>query len=99
MWWRSSKTALPPDHQDRERARDGRPSRRPATRRRRRRGSALVAHGEDVIRLAVERDRSRAVHRLEVLLDNETRRTLFLDDGERSVALRTECLHGRRVEG
>src|SRR6202035_1140876 len=38
----------------------------------RRRRSTLLAHRQDVIRLAVERDRSGAIHRLKILLDLET---------------------------
>src|ERR1700680_2890006 len=51
-------------------------------------------------RLAVKRDRARAVRRpgLQVLLDLETRRALLLDDGHRTVALSAERFHRRRVE-
>ena len=40
----------------------------------------LLAHGQDVARLAIERDGARPVHGLEVLLDNELGGALFLDD-------------------
>src|SRR5689334_25347005 len=51
-------------------------------------------------RLAVERDRARAVARprLQVLLHLETRRALLFDNGHRAVALRAERLHRLRVE-
>src|SRR6185295_15507076 len=68
-------------------------------RRRWRRG--LRCHREQMTRLAVKRDRARAVRRpgLQVLLDLETRRALLLDDGHRAVALRAERFHRRRIEG
>src|ERR1019366_8983605 len=58
----------------------------PATPARRwwRRRPTLLAHRQDVVSLAVERDRSGAIHRLKILLALETRRTLLLDDGQRA---------------
>src|ERR1017187_10291586 len=72
----------------------------PATPARRwwRRRPTLLAHRQDVVSLAVERDRSGAIHRLKILLDLETRRTLLLDDGQRAVAVRAEGFLRRRVE-
>jgi hypothetical protein len=66
--------------------------------RRERRG--LRCHREQMARLAVERDGAGAVRRpgLQVLLDVEARRTFFLDDGHRAVALRGERFHRCRVE-
>src|SRR5947199_9166871 len=87
------------NHKNRKRARYGRglgPAASAGWRRRRR--SALLAHREEVVRLAVERDRPRSVHRLKVLLHLETRRALLLDDGQRAVAMRSEGFHRRRVE-
>src|SRR6476659_4296739 len=68
-----------------------RPARRPPD---------LRCHREEMARLAVERDRARAIRRprLQVLLHLETRRALLLDDGHRAVALRAECFHRRRTE-
>src|SRR5450759_4901530 len=65
---------------------------------RRRCRPALNAHGQDVVRLAVERQRSGTHHRLEILLDLETRRALLLDDGHRAIAMRAEGFHRHRVE-
>src|ERR1035438_2219280 len=56
-------------------------------RRCRRRRPTLLAHREDVVRLAVERDCSGAIHRVEILLHLETRRALLLHDGQRAVAM------------
>src|SRR3954471_23120874 len=69
--------------------------------RRRRRWGNLRCHREEMARLAVERNRSRAVRWpcLQVLLYLKARRTVLFDDGHRTVALRAEGFHGRRVEG
>ncbi len=89
-----------PDHQNRERTRDrGGPVHRPPSGGWRRwRRPSLLAHRQDVVRLAVERDRSGAIHRLQILLDLETRRALLLDDSQRAVAMRAEGFHRRRIE-
>ena len=96
------------DHDDREGTRDRSAAasaaaacrRRRPRRRRRRRRPDLRCHREEMARLAVERDRARAVRwpRLQVLLHLETRRALLLDDRHRAVALRAERFHRRRVE-
>src|SRR4029077_8927756 len=67
---------------------------------RRRWRPGLRSHRERMARLAVKRDGARAVRGpgLQVLLDVETRRALFLDDGHRAVALRAERFLRRRVE-
>src|SRR5579864_5943783 len=63
------------DHQDCKRAGNRCPLWPSASPRRwRRRGPALLTHGEKMVRLAVERDRSSAVHRIKVLLRSEERR-------------------------
>ena len=59
---------------------------------------ALIAHGEDVARLAVQSDRSGAVHRVEILFDFETRGTLLLNDGQSTVAVCAESFHRSGVE-
>src|SRR6516164_6957030 len=69
-----------------------------AARRWGRRRSTLLAHGQDVIGLAIEGDGSGAIHRLKILLDIETRWTLFLDDRQGAVAVRAEGFHRRGVE-
>src|SRR5213594_1433995 len=60
--------------------------------------SALIAHCEDVVRFAVEGDRSGAVHRRQILLNLERRRVLLLNDGQCTVAMCAECFHRRRIE-
>ena len=51
-----------------------------------------------MVGLAVERDRSCTVHRLEILLDLETRGTVLLDDRQRAIAMSAESLHRGWVE-
>src|SRR4029079_18424309 len=78
---------------------DDRPSSAAAAGRRiRRRGAALDTHHVDSAGLRIERQRSRAIHRLKILLDLEAGRGLFLDDVERAVPLRAEGFHRLRVE-
>src|SRR5450755_4435200 len=55
--------------------------------------ATLLRHGEQVARLAVERHGAGAIHRFQVLLDIETGRALFLDDGHRAVAMCAERFH------
>jgi hypothetical protein len=87
------------DHQDCKRTGNRRPLWPPASPRRwRRRGPALLTHGEEMVRLAVERDRSSAVHRIKVLLHLETSRALLLNDSQGAVSMGTEGFHSRRVE-
>src|SRR5205814_5872550 len=55
-------------------------------------------HQQDMVGLAVERESLRARHGLQSLLDGKTCRTIFLDDGQCAVHLRTEGLHGGGIE-
>ena len=55
--------------------------------------STLIAHREDVICFTVESDRTRAIHRLQILLDLETRWAVLFDDGQRTIALRAVSFH------
>src|SRR5580700_8280415 len=87
------------DHQDRERAWNRRRTLRATSAGGCRRGrSTLIAHREDVVRLAVERDCPSAIHRLQILFHLEAGRAILLDDGQRAVALSAKDLHGRWVE-
>src|SRR5665213_4233307 len=58
----------------------------------------LIGHREDVIRLAVECNRAREIHRVQILLDLKTGRAVFLDDGQRTVAMRAIGFHPCRIE-
>src|SRR5215475_6627216 len=91
--------SLLPYHHDRERTRNRR--RAPAASARLRvRWSrpALLAHGQNVARLGVQRDCARPVHSLEILLDRELRRAFLLHHCQRPVSVSAECFHGRRVK-
>src|SRR6266436_1801033 len=48
--------------------------------------------------LAVERNRSRAIHGIQVLFDFESCRTLLLNNGKRAVAVSAESFHRLGVE-
>src|ERR1019366_5320005 len=86
----------PADRKNRKRARYGRgPGPAASARWRRRCRPTLVTHGQDVVRLAIERHRPGAIHRLKILLDLETRRAVLLDDGQRAVAMCAEGFHCR----
>src|SRR6185312_8542162 len=70
---------LPADHQNRKRPGHRRALRRAAsTRWRRGCRTALLAHREDVVGFGVERNRSRAIHGVKILLDFEACRALLL---------------------
>src|SRR3977135_836622 len=86
-----------PDHENRKRPLHDLPSTAPASSpwRRRRRGAELGADQQNLIRLAVERQRLRAWHRLDRLFDDETGRAVFLLDRPRAVALGAEGFHRR----
>src|SRR5207249_10259071 len=87
------------DHKDRKRAGYRRASGSAASAGRGwRSGSALIAHCEDVVRFVIERDRPGTVHRLQILLNLERCRVLFLNDGQCTVAVCAECFHRRRIE-
>src|SRR5215472_13136582 len=87
------------DHQNCKRSWDRSALWRPAAARRRgRRRLALLTRRQDAVRLAAERDSSGAAHRLEILLDFETRRAFLLDDSQSAVAVRAEGFHRRGVE-
>src|SRR5262249_25834939 len=87
------------DHKDRKSAWNRCAARSAASAGRRWRSrSALIAHCEDMVRFAVERDRPGAVHRLQILLDLERRRVLLLNDGQCTVAMRAVRFHRRRIE-
>src|SRR5205085_11340642 len=73
---------LPSNHQNGERAGYCRCLAAAAAGGRRRwRRATLLAHRQDVVCLAVESDGSRTVHRVQVLLDLETRRAFLFNDG------------------
>src|SRR5438093_13759265 len=87
------------DHENRKRARYRGAACSAASARWRWRGrSALITHGEDAVRFAVERYRSGAVHRLEILFNLETRRGILLNNCQCTVAMCAERFHRRRVE-
>jgi len=90
---------LPTDDKDRERIRHHLASPGSSTRRRRR-GWRPVLGGDqqDVIGLAVERQRLGTCHGLHRLGNGKAGRAVLLHDSHRSVALRAECLHCRRIE-
>ena len=54
---------------------------------------------QNVIRLRVQRERSRARHRLNRLFHGEARRTVFFDDRQGTIHLRAERFHRIGVEG
>src|SRR6059036_266333 len=55
--------------------------------------SALIAHREDVVRPAVERYRSGAVHCLQILLNLESRWAFLFNDSQSTVAMRAKGFH------
>src|SRR5262245_56800290 len=91
--------ALSPDHQNCERAWYCRAAGAAASARRRWRGrSTLIAHRENVVCLAVKRNRSGTVHRLQILLNLESCWTFLLNDGQRAIAVSAECFHRCGIE-
>ena len=66
--------------------------------RRCRRRAVFRGNHVDLIRLRVERQRLAADLGLHRLVDLEAGRAVFLDDGQRAVALRAERLHRRGIE-
>ena len=107
LHFRCGELVLFPDHEDRERIRQHRTSRGPASsswrrsrtgRRRRWRRSVLGGHGHDAAGLRIERQRLCAHHRVEILLYLEGGGTRLLHDGHRPVTVRAEGFHGGRVE-
>jgi len=64
----------------------------------RRCGTAAIAHREHMVRPGIERDRSREIQCLEILLDLKTCRAVLLGDGYRAVALCAVGFHRRRAD-
>src|SRR5450631_1733928 len=62
------------------------------------RRTVLGGHRQNVVRLAIERQRLGAHHGLQILLHHETGRIVLLDDGHGAVAVRAEDFHGGRIE-
>src|SRR5215475_6084227 len=87
---------LLPDYENRERPGDRRRLTAASTARRRRRcRPTLHAHREQMPRFRIERDRARADHRFERLLDGEIGGRVLLQDRQRAVAVRAERFHRR----
>src|SRR5215831_13182680 len=99
LFRRDGRAHLFADHQNCERARYGGATSPAASAGWRWRGrSTLITHREDVVRLAVKRYCSRAIHRLQILLNLESRWALLLNDSQRTVAMCAEGFHCCSVE-